>query len=438
MEYKLDDLENGVAYFVRIRNKNAKGYGYAASASPSPTTPMKRPSSPTSITMSSLSNSRIRISWQAPDHNGGSSIEKYVVQWDTDPSFPSAWINGFYYEQYVEVQDENGILFCHTFAVDPASASRARYGRVLAYNGYKWSVAETSSMAHAVVGTPGPVRNFNAFASSSIGIMLTWDRPAIDDKETCDYAGDGGSVITHYVIEYDEEAEFSSPATSVTVPSSATEFRIGGRDVLSGSESSILKAGGTYYARIVPFNALGPGVIETFHSAIGPLVDDAPTAPFITGAFPVSATSVRVNWDTPSFDGGGVIEEYLVEYDMDSNFGNPPRNTSIAAVSEVHTVQVGSDESDLNVHVIRATVAVTNEVQSIKTEIEGVDEVQKNSTTCDDVTAEVQMIVTTAVDTNEEQVVSLVADDIDEIQLLRLESDKTPIQLPLVPVTCQQ
>lgn len=261
--------------------------------------------------------------------------------------------------------------------------------------------------------------------------------PAIDDKETCDYAGDGGSVITHYVIEYDEEADFSSPATSVTVPSSATEFRIGGRDVLSGSESSILKAGGTYYARIVPFNALGPGVIETFHSAIGPLVDDAPTAPFITGAFPVSATSVRVNWDTPSFDGGGVIEEYLVEYDMDSNFGNPPRNTSIAAVSEVHTVQVGSDESDLNVHVIRATVAVTNEVQSIKTEIEGVDEVQKISTTCDDVTAEVQMIVTTAVDTNEEQVVSLVADDIDEIQLLRLESDNQ-VEIQSVQVSVQR
>ena len=63
---------------------------------------------------------------------------------------------------------------------------------------------------------------------------------------------------------------------------------------------------------------------------------------------------------------------------------------------------------------------------------------KKISTTCDDVTAEVQMIVTTAVDTNEEQVVSLVAEVIDEIQLLRLESDKTPIQLPLVPVTCQQ
>ena len=29
-----------------------------------------------------LSDSRIRIVWQAPDHNGGAPIAKYVVQWD--------------------------------------------------------------------------------------------------------------------------------------------------------------------------------------------------------------------------------------------------------------------------------------------------------------------------------------------------------------------
>ena len=62
----------------------------------------------------------------------------------------------------------------------------------------------------------------------------------------------------------------------------------------------------------------------------------------------------------------------------------------------------------MNVHIIRATAEVTNEVQSIKTAIQGVDEVQKISTACDDVTAEVQMIVTTAIDTNKEQLVSLV------------------------------
>ena len=57
-------------------------------------------------------------------------------------------------------------------------------------------------------------------------------------------------------------------------------------------------------------------------------------------------------------------------------------------------VSSGSDEPNLNlnIYIIRATVEVTNKVQSIKTAIEGVDEVQKISTTCDDLTAEVQMI----------------------------------------------
>ena len=32
-----------------------------------------------------LSDSRIRIVWQAPDHNGGAPITKYVVQLDTEP-----------------------------------------------------------------------------------------------------------------------------------------------------------------------------------------------------------------------------------------------------------------------------------------------------------------------------------------------------------------
>ena len=248
MEYKIDNLDNGVAYFVRIRGKNAKGYGYAASA-PSPMAPIRRPSSPTSVTMLPLSASRIRISWQAPEYNGGASITKYVVQWDTDSSFSSAWVDGFYHERWMEcdMQDGGEMIYCHTLTINPASANIERYGRVLAYNGYKWSAAETGVILdHAAASTPGPVRNFNAFPSSSIGLILEWDHPAKDDEETCDYAGDGGSTITHYVVEYDSVADFSSPATSVIVSSLDIEFRIGGRDVLYGAESSALESGGTY------------------------------------------------------------------------------------------------------------------------------------------------------------------------------------------------
>ena len=84
---------------------------------------------------------------------------------------------------------------------------------------------------------------------------------------------------------------------------------------------------------------------------------------------------------------------------------------------------MGSNELDLNIHTIQASVAVTNEVQSILTEVDGVDEVQEISITCDDVTAEVQTIVTTAVDINEEQTISLISDDVDEIQLVRIYGD---------------
>ena len=185
----------------------------------------------------------------------------------------------------------------------------------------------------------------------------------------------------------------------------------------------MLKESGTYFARITAFNSVGPGETVTFPSPIGPLADTDPSAPRILQAVPVSASSVQVEWDAPTFDGGSVITEYRVEYDIDSSFQSTPKNVTVPIVSEVKALQIGSDELQLNVHTIQATVAVTNEVQSIKTEVEGVDEVQEISTTCDDVTAEVQMIVTTAVDTNEEQVVSLVSDDIDEIQLVRLQGD---------------
>ncbi|KAL7554975.1 hypothetical protein ACHAWF_018557 [Thalassiosira exigua] len=424
-ELHIKGLDNGVPYFVRIRSRNSKGFGYAAIAYPSPMTPMKRPSSPTSPAMFPLSNTHIRITWQASELDGGSPITKYAVHWDTEPNFPNAWVVGYFYEVFVEEQTDAGAIFCHTFAIDADSSDEARYGRVLAFNGYQWSdYGEATVLSATVVaGKPGPVSDFNAFPTSNIGMMLTWSHPSIDDQQSCGYDGDGGFSITHYVIEYDEEADFSTPAASVTAPSTSTELRIGGRDVLSGSESPLLKESGTYYARITPFNSDGPGTTTTFPHPIGPLADTDPSAPLVHNAMAVTASSVQVQWNAPTFDGGSAIREYVVEYDTSPDWNSTPRNTTIPTISEVKALQVGSADLELAVQRIQATVAVTNEVQSITTSVDGVDEVQEITTTCDDVTAEVQMIATTAVDTNEEQVVSLISDDIDEIQLVRLQGE---------------
>eukprot|EP00984_Skeletonema_dohrnii_P023836 scaffold12938_cov128-Skeletonema_dohrnii-CCMP3373.AAC.1 len=438
LQYQIEGLTNGIPYYVRIRSRNAKGFGYAALGLSSPTTPIRRPPPPISISMFPLSDSLIRVVWDSPDHSGGSPIEKYALQWDTDPSFANAWIEGYFHEVLVDSQGDGGTRYCDDFPVPTSSSSMKRYARVLSFNGYRWSDTAGSvvSSTTAIVGKPGPVVDFNVFPTSSLGMMMTWIPPNVHhDNKSCEYAGDGGSSITQYMIEYDSEADFASPATSVIVPSTETSFRIGGREVISGSESSMLEAGGTYYARITAFNAEGSGSTVIFPTSIGPLADTTPAAPSIRNAVPVSASSVKVEWDTPTLDGGNVIQEYVVEYDTTSTFDLAPKNISVPVISEVKGLQIGTADMNLNIQTIQATVAVTNEVQSIKTEIDGVDEIQEVSTTCDDVVAEVQMIVTNAVDTNEEQVVSLISDDVDEIQLVRLHAnDQVEIQSVKVSV----
>ena len=292
-------------------------------------TPVKRPSSPSSITMFALSDSRIRVSLRAPLHNGGLPIAKYAVQWDTKANFPSAWVEGFNYKKFADAQegDETGVVHCHTFTIDIASSDVPCYSRVLAFNGHQWSntLGATVLSTKAAVGKPGPVRDFKAFPTSNIGMMLTWSHPSVNDEDGCNYAGDGGSFVTHYLIKYDEEADFSTPAKSVLAPSASTMLRVGGREVLSGSESPFLKASGTYFACITPFNSIGAGKITTFHSPIGPLENTVPRAPEARNALAVSASSIQVEWDTPTFDGGSVSQEYLVEYDTDSSFQSTPR-----------------------------------------------------------------------------------------------------------------
>ena len=422
VEHEVEGLATGVPYEFRIRSRNSKGLGYAGVTS-SYTTPIREPSSPSSVSMFALSDARIRISWTKSLDDGGAPIEKYGVQWDTDQDFPSAWKQEYFHERTASLLDD--AEYCHTISIEPSSSSVPRFGRVLAYNGHEWSSVEDATVVTATgaMGKPGPVRFFTAKPTSEIGFVLAWSPPMHDDSESCGYAGDGGSSVSHYHVEYDSADDFSSPAVSVEVPGDQVEVRVGGRDVMTGSESTELVPGGSYFVRITPFNALGPGATATLSSAVGPLADSEPSAPVLSQAVATSATSVLVAWDTPLFDGGSKIQGYVVEYDTDPAFQSSPRNVSVPTLTDVKTLHVSASDVQLNVQTIQATVAVTNEVQSIKTQVAGVDEVQEFSLTSDDVVAEVQRIETTAVDTDEEQSLSLVSDDIDEIQLIRVKGE---------------
>jgi len=86
-------------------------------------------------------------------------------------------------------------------------------------------------------------------------------------------------------------------------------FTIGRKHVFTGIEKEILDYIEEYFVRVTAFNAYGAGISATLESPIYPLDDSVPSSPTISSVLSISAipaSSVFVNWVTPSFDGGQV------------------------------------------------------------------------------------------------------------------------------------
>ena len=415
-------LSKGVAYYYRVRSYNSEGLGDYVLAAPAPLSPKTPPAQVASVGIFPMSDTAIKVTFTKPSDEGGAPITRYRVQWDLASSFANIATSGFQHD--IVVTDSTQTQFCYNIAVPSASASVPRYVRVLAYNDYDWSTPSSSTPASvaAQLLAPGSVQTIAVASTSSSGMQVTWEAPS---ASVCQYGGDGGSPITQYIIEWDVNSDFNSPASSVEVSSSLTSYVIGGRDVFSGLESGDLDSGGTYYVRMSAVNAVGAGPVSSSTPSAITLSDTAAQSPASGGATVSSSTSVTAAWDTPSFDGGDSIDYYLVEYGTDSNFGH----TSFVKadiVNEVQAITVEANSVVIEEQAITATVAVTNERQTVRTVVNGVDEIQTITTTADEVINEVQTITTTASDTNEVQTITPYATDIDEIQLIRTHGVDIP------------
>ena len=181
---------------------------------------------------------------------------------------------------------------------------------------------------------------------------------------------------------------------STTIDGDATSYHLGGRNVTTGAEATILDPGARYSVRLTAFNELGAS--ETSDAVqVGPLHDLAPDAPTLVDVVSVSDDStLRVDFDTPLLDGGSAINRYNVQYDTSPAFDDNPQTVTRSVVREKQMVVVESPNVQPEVQAIRATVEVVNEVQSVRSTVVGVDEVQVVTTTADDVVAEVQTVTT--------------------------------------------
>ena len=410
-------LVQGTAYQLRVRAQNEDGYSYYTTASPSYLSPKDTPGAPFNSTMFALSDSQIKVTWSEPTNTGGNEITRYKIEWDTSSSFSNVALSGNSVT-YV-VSDGEGPDFCYTIDIVASSASIPRYARVFAYNDYDWSAAgiPTPNSASGTIQAPGAPLTVTATATSAAGILVEWQEPSAME---CIYGGNGGSPVTHYVVEWDTRADFGSPAHKMTVTD--TETLIGGRDFNTGVDDNALVLNTPYFIRVTAFNGIGGGVAGYVDGATY-TSDRAPYPPENVTVSTTAYNDLRIDWDAPERDGGATLEKYRIEYSTNSTFEHV-QWADLEVVPEVQTIVAETDVS-VELQGIRMTTAVTNEVQTVRTAVTGVDEIQTVTTHCDDVVNEVQRITTTAHDVNEEQSIELTGSDVDEVQLVQTTVDNT-------------
>ncbi len=82
-----DELEKGVEYYVRVTAINAIGYGTWVPTSPASVTTMDQtPGIPYITSVNPIDPTTLRVEWEPPVRDGGSTLESFRVEWDIDSS----------------------------------------------------------------------------------------------------------------------------------------------------------------------------------------------------------------------------------------------------------------------------------------------------------------------------------------------------------------
>jgi len=243
---------------------------------------LDKPGAPGSVKVSEVSATKAKISWEAPEVDGGAPVTSYVVQkretskisWttiaeiDTTAVKVASLLNG---SEYIF-----RVMGVNAHGVGEAAESRA----VTAQNDF------------SEAGRPSTPKVTNITAESCV---VGWEKPA----------NDGGSEVTGYVLE---KREANKRNWSRVSNNSITETRY---------KVTGLKQGTKYEFRVSAENAAGIGEASLPSNAV--LLCEPTYAPGALGSLKVlsmTKTSVSLAWGEAIFDGGAPVTGYALEYGL--------------------------------------------------------------------------------------------------------------------------
>uniref|UniRef100_A0A8D0FR75 Titin n=1 Tax=Strix occidentalis caurina TaxID=311401 RepID=A0A8D0FR75_STROC len=290
--WKVDSLQEGCNYYFRVLAENEYGIGLPVETSDSVKV-SERPLPPGKITLLDVTRNSVSLSWEKPEHDGGSRILGYIVEmqskgsekWSTCATVKvteatiTGLIQGEEYTFRVSAQNEKGIsdprqlgipVVAKDLVIPPAFKLLFTTFSVLAGEDLKVDVP--------FVGRPKPA--------------VFWHKDDVALKQTTRVnaeSSENNTVLTIKEACREDVGELRYRVTGL-IENHDYEYRVSAENAAGLSEPS---PPSTYYKACDPIYKPGP-----------------PNNPKVVD---VTRSSVFLSWSKPIYDGGSEIQGYIVE-----------------------------------------------------------------------------------------------------------------------------
>lgn len=269
--YKIDNLQEGCFYYFRVLAVNEFGAGVPAEIS-DPVKVSEAPPPPGRVTLCNVNENSARISWEKPDHDGGSKIIYYVVE-----------ILAKGDDTWAICSESKG----QEVTVNGLSKGKEYFFRVSAVN--ERGKSEPKALSTPAVVDDTSARPIINLLSNTFGV-----KAGNDVKIDVPFKG-----IPPPTVEWSRDGSALKETSRVNVQTFDSSSQLNIRD------ATRLDAG-TY--EITVANSIGTTSSEIFVN-----VFERPGPPSELRVDEVSADFVSLSWQPPHYTGGCQITNYVVE-----------------------------------------------------------------------------------------------------------------------------
>ncbi|XP_072046922.1 twitchin-like [Amphiura filiformis] len=284
LTFKVKDLVEKSKYHFRVIATNKAGEGPASEPSDvhMAKPPYDIPGAPSRPEVTEYDRTKISIKWSPPESDGGSPITGYVVEKRDTTS--NRWIKAV-----PETVEET------TLTIENLTEDKEYEFRVAAVNKAgqgPYSEPSQPQLCKPPYDVPEAPGKPDITEVDAEYMVITWTKPK----------SDGGSPITHYVVERKEP---TSTRWMKAHKEDVKELTLKVEGLMEGKE---------YMFHVAAVNDAGQGPYsEPSEPKLAKLPYDVPGAPSKPEISDIDATKMTVTWTPPKSDGGAPITGYYVE-----------------------------------------------------------------------------------------------------------------------------